>query len=144
MFQETSYTSPNVVCKCEDLHNETDSHFPQRHQPQPKALGLLRRLRHSHSVSFQYRFENCKLAMICSESKIIVLVLWLAQEVTVRLHCQLLKRSINCAMVLLRSRSVCKPIVSAKLQPEHRFGSGLIYSVQIQTWFSYGEILINI
>ena len=89
-------------------------------------------------------FENCKFAMSFSESKMIAHVLWLAQEVTVRLHCQLLKRSINCVMVLLRSRSVCKPTVSAKPQTEHRFGSGLIYTVQVQTWFSYGEILKNI
>ena len=75
------------------------------------------------------------------ESKMIVLVLWLAQEVTVRLHCQLLKKTINRAMVMLMSRSVCKPTVAAKFQTEHRFKSGLICSVQIQTWFSYREIL---
>ena len=74
--------------------------------------------------------------MSFSESKMIAHVLWLAQEVTVRLHCQLLKKTINHAMVLLRSRSVCKPTVAAKPQTEPRFGSGLIYSVQIQTWFS--------
>ena len=82
--------------------------------------------------------------MSCSESKMIVLIMWLAQEVKVRLHCQLVKRSINHAMVLLGSRSVRKPTVSAKPQTEHRFGSGLIYSVEIQTWSSYGEILKNI
>ena len=81
-------------------------------------------------------FENCKFAMSFSESKMIANVLWLAQEVTVRLHCQLLKRSINCVMVLLRSRSVCKPTVSAKPQTEHRFESDLLLKGQMSPWGS--------